>query len=148
VPSTRVWLRILLVLNWIGKIDSELETENRNTLHIFATLGPFAFIALGHRYFITQRITWLFFHVKLSYSCVSEAFPWCEGVPPPSGYKKAEDLGKVWRYNVLTGMALRWWVSSCFEPVNFVLVHTIFRRVKGETTISLCNRTPAYTVLG
>ena len=31
-----------------GKIDSELETENRNTLQILASLGPFAVNALSH----------------------------------------------------------------------------------------------------
>ena len=37
----RVWLLILHVVSW------KVKTENRITLHIFATLGPYAFIALS-----------------------------------------------------------------------------------------------------
>ena len=37
----RLWLPILHEVSWTGKIDSELETENRNTLQIFDTVGPF-----------------------------------------------------------------------------------------------------------
>ena len=52
----RLRLPITHVVSWTRKTDPELETENWNTLHIFATLGPFAFIALS----LTILRTWRF----------------------------------------------------------------------------------------
>ena len=45
----RVWLPILHEVSLTGKIASGLETENHNTLHILAALGPFAVNTLSYR---------------------------------------------------------------------------------------------------